>query len=38
MFKDIFIYSSGGPFVRWSETICAILVEGIIDNIHVKLF
>ena len=34
----IFIYSSGGPFVRQSQTICAILVEDIMRNIYVKLF
>ena len=32
------ILSSGSHFVQRSETICAILVEGIIGNIHVKLF
>ena len=32
------IGSSGGPFVQWSGTICAILVEGIIRNNSVKLF
>ena len=30
LIKDI---SSGAPFVRWSRTICAILVEGIIRTI-----
>ena len=32
------IWSSGGPFVHWSETICAILVKNIIRNNSVKLF
>ena len=27
--KRFLIWSSGGPFVQWSQTICAILVEGI---------
>ena len=27
--KIFHIWSSGGPFVQWSGTICAILVEGI---------
>ena len=35
-FKDIFIYSSGGPFAQPNKTICAILVEGIMKNIFVK--
>ena len=30
------IWSSGDPCVRWSRTIYAILVEGIIGNLHVK--
>ena len=34
---DIFlIWSSGGPCVRWSGIIYAILVEGIMGNLHVK--
>ena len=33
-----FLWSSGGPPVQWSGTIYAILKEGIIGNIHVKLF
>ena len=32
LFKDIFIWSSGGPFVQPSGTICAILVEVIMRN------
>ena len=38
MFKIFLIYSSGGPFVLQSRTICAILEEGIMGNIHMKLF
>ena len=34
--KD-FLYSFGGPF-RWSRTIYANLIEGIIGNINMKLF
>ena len=37
-FKDVFIWSSGGPIVQQSGTICAILVEGIMRNNSVKLF
>ena len=37
LFKRFLIWSSGGPLVRWSQTIYAILKEGIIGNIHVKL-
>ena len=37
-FEDFSIFSSGGHFVKGSLTSCAILVEGIIGNIHVKLF
>ena len=37
LFKDIFIWSSGGLFVM-SGTICAILVEGFKRNNSVKLF
>ena len=37
LFKDFSIFSPGGQFVQQSRTICAILVEGIIGNIHVKL-
>ena len=36
--KIFLIWSSGGPFVQWSRTICAIFKEGIIGNIHVKLY
>ena len=38
LFKRFVILSSGGPPVRWSVTIYAILKEGIIGNIHVKLY
>ena len=40
-FKNIYIFliwSSGGPFVQRSGTICAILVKDIIRNNSVKLF
>ena len=37
-FIRFLIWSSGGPPVRWSCTICAILKEGIMGNIHVKLY
>ena len=36
--KIFLIWSSGGPYVQRSETICAILVEGIMRNNSVKLF
>ena len=35
-FKIFLISSSGGSCVHWSRTIYAILVEGIIRNLHVK--
>ena len=38
-FKDICILSSGGHFVQKSkQTVCAILVEGIMMTIAVKLY
>ena len=37
-FERFLIESSGSPFVWWSRTIYAILKEGTIGNIHVKLF
>ena len=37
-FKGISILSFGGHFVQLSKPICAILLEGIIRNISVKLF
>ena len=36
--KIFLIWSSGGPFVQRSRTICAILVECIMGNNSVKLF
>ena len=38
LFKLFFIWSSGGPPVQKSGTINAILKEGIMGNIHVKLY
>ena len=32
------IWSSGSPPVQWSETTCVIMKEGIIGNIHVKIY
>ena len=38
-FKSFFlIWSSGSPSVHWRGTICAILKEGIMRTIHVKLY
>ena len=37
-FKGFSIFSSGGYFVQWSETILAILKEGHPRNISMKLF
>ena len=37
-FKRFLIWSSGGPPVQWSETICAIWKEGIMGNIHMNLY
>ena len=36
-YKLIFL-AVNGLFVRRSGTVCAILVEGIMGNVHVKLF
>ena len=36
-FKCISNVEPWQPFVQWSGTICAILVEGIMRNISVKL-
>ena len=36
LFKIFLIWSSGGPPVQWSRTVCAVLKEGIMGNIHVK--
>ena len=38
LFKRFLILSSGGPPVQWSKTIYAILEEGIMGNIHEKLY
>ena len=38
LFNKISIWSSIGPSVRWSVTICAILKDGIIGSICVKLY
>ena len=37
-FKRFLIWSSGNPPVQWSRTIYAILKEGVMGNIHVKLY
>ena len=37
-FERVLIWSSDGPPVQLSETIYAILKEGIMGNIHVKLY
>ena len=37
-FKRFLIWSYEGPPVQWSKTIYAILKEGIMWNIHVKLY
>ena len=37
-FKIFLKKSSGSPPVQWSGTFYAILEEGIMENIHVKLF
>ena len=36
--KVFLILSSSSPLVQWSGTIYAILKEGIMGNIHVKLY
>ena len=36
--KIFLIWSSNGPFVQWSRTICAILVESIMRTNSVNLF
>ena len=38
LLKKFLIWSSDGLFVKWSKTICAVLVEGIKKNNSVKLF
>ena len=35
--KIFLIWRSGGPFVQWSKTICAILVDGIMRKKSVKI-
>ena len=37
-FNIYLIWSSGGPRVKWSGTIYAILKEGIMGKIHVKYY
>ena len=37
-FNRLLIWSSGDPPVQWSKIIYAILKEGIMGNIHVKLY
>ena len=37
-FKRFLIWSSGDPHIQWSGIIYAILKEGIMANIHVKLY
>ena len=37
-FKRFLILSSGGPPVQWSGILYAILKEGIMGNINVKLY
>ena len=37
-FKRFLTWRSGSPPVLWSGTICAIFNEGIMGNIHVKLY
>ena len=37
-FKDISYLELWQPLFQWSKTICAILVDGIMRNISVKLF
>ena len=38
LFERFLIWGSGGPPVRWSATIHAILKEDIMGSIHVKLY
>ena len=37
-FKRFLIWSCGGLPVRWSGTVYAIMKEGIMGNIHMKLY
>ena len=36
--KTFLIYSSGGPFIQWSRTICVVKIEGNMRNNFMKLF
>ena len=36
-YSQFSIFSSGGHFVHWSATVLAILVEGHLSNIHMKI-
>ena len=36
--KRFLIWGSGDPPVQWSGTFYAILIEGFVGNIHVKLY
>ena len=38
LFKRFLIWSSGGLSIQWSGTIYVVLKEGIMGNIHVKLY
>ena len=38
LLKRFLTWSSGGPPVRWSVQLYAILKEGIMGNIHVKFY
>ena len=38
LFKRFLIWSSGIPPVQWSRTIYTLLKEGIMGNIHEKLY
>ena len=38
LFKDISYLKLWWPFIQWSGTICAILVDGMMRNNSVKLF
>ena len=38
LFKRFIIWGSGGSSVGLSEIICAILKEGVMENINVKLY
>ena len=38
LFKDFSMFNYGGHFIQLSGTICAILVEGVLENICVLLF